>query len=396
MTEQVQSQEQLMENLLTLKKGDLVTGTIVKIEDDLVYVSVGYKYDGIIPLRELSSVKIEQASDVAEVGQEVELKVLSINDAKETMTLSKRLVDNEKGWEDIEKHLADQDVFEVVVADVVKGGLVTDVGVRAFIPSSMVERHFVEDFSDYKGRTLRVVVKEIDRETNRVILSQKDVLDKEYEQNKKAQLAAIKVGSELTGTVSRITNFGAFVDINGVDGLIHLSELAWKHVKDANEVVSVGQQVTVKVLKVEAEQGKISLSLKATQAGPWEQAASEISVDDVLTGKVKRITTFGAFVEVKEGIEGLVHISQLAHKRVTTPYEIVKLGQEVQVKVIEFIPADKRLSLSIKATQDAPVSAAVEEEINLAEIDNPNVSFKKEEMNVSLAELFGDKLSQFK
>lgn len=395
MTEQ-QSQEQLMENLVTLKKGDLVKGTIVKIEDDLVYVSVGYKYDGIIPLKELSSVKIEQASDVVSVGQEVELKVLSINDAKETMTLSKRLVDNEKGWDDIEKHLADQDVFEVVVADVVKGGLVTDVGVRAFIPASMVERHFVEDFSDYKGRTLRVVVKEIDRETNRVILSQKDVLDKEYEANKKAQLAEIKVGSELTGTVSRITNFGAFVDINGVDGLIHLSELAWKHVKDANEVVTVGQQVTVKVLKVEAEQGKVSLSLKATQPGPWEQIASEISVGDVLTRKVKRITTFGAFVEVKEGIEGLVHISQLAYKRVTTPYEVVKLGQEVQVKVIEFIPADKRLSLSIKSTQEAPVTEVAEEEVNLAEIDNPNVSFKKEDMNVSLAELFGDKLSQFK
>jgi len=395
MTEQ-QSQEQLMENLLTLKKGDFVKGTIVKIEDDLVYVSVGYKYDGVIPIRELSSVHVEQASDVVKVGQEVELKVLSINDQKETMTLSKRLVDNEKGWEDIEKHLADQDVFEVVVADVVKGGLIADVGVRAFIPASMVERHFVDDFSDYKGRTLRVIVKEIDREANKVILSQKDVLDKEYEENKKQILSSLKVGSEVTGTISRITNFGAFVDINGIDGLIHLSELAWKHVKDANEVVTVGQQVTVKVLKVEAEQGKVSLSLKATQPGPWEKVASEIAVDDVLTGKVKRITTFGAFVEVKEGIEGLVHISQLAHKRVASPYEVVKLGQEVTVKVIEFNPADKRLSLSIKATQEAPASEVVEEEINLDEIDNPNVSFKKEEMNVSLAELFGDKLSQFK
>lgn len=396
MTEQVQTQEQLMDNLLTLKKGDFVTGTIVKIEDDLVYVSVGYKYDGIIPIKELSSVNVEQASDVVSVGQQVELKVLSIDDQKEKMTLSKRLVDNEKGWDDIVKHLEAQDVFEVVVADVVKGGLVVDVGVRAFIPASMVERHFVEDFSDYKGRTLRVIVKEIDRETNKVILSQKDVLDKEYEQNKKLKLAELKVGSEVSGTVSRITNFGAFVDLDGIDGLVHLSELAWKHVKSADEVVTVGQQVTVKILKVEAELGKVSLSLKATQPGPWEKMANEIAVGDVLTGTVKRITTFGAFVEVKEGIEGLVHISQLAYRRVASPYEVVKLNQEVQVKVIDFTPADKRLSLSIKATQEAPETEAVEEEINLDEIDNPNVSFKKEHMNVSLAELLGDKLSQFK
>src|SRR5690606_39082097 len=208
-----ESNQAALDEMVSLKKGDTVKGTIVKIEDNVAYVSVGYKYDGIIPLRELSSVPVEQAADVVKVGEEVELKVLSIDDQKEKMTLSKRLVDNEKGWDDIVKHLEAQDVFEVVVADVVKGGLVVDVGVRAFIPASMVERHFVEDFSDYKGRTLRVIVKEIDRETNKVILSQKDVLDKEYEQNKKLKLAELKVGSEVSGTVSRITNFGAFVDL---------------------------------------------------------------------------------------------------------------------------------------------------------------------------------------
>jgi len=386
-----------LENVVTLKKGDLVKGTIVKIEDNVAYVSVGYKYDGIITLRELSAVQVEQASDVVQVGQEVELKVLSIDDNKETMTLSKRQVDQEQGWDDIEKHLELKDVFEVIVADVVKGGLVVDVGVRAFIPASMVERHFVEDFSDYKGRTLRVIVKEIDRETNKVILSQKDVLDAEYEQQKATKLAELKVGEELTGTVQRITPFGAFVNIGGIDGLVHVSELAWEHVTKPEEIVTIGQEVQVKVLKVEADKGKVSLSIKAVQPGPWETSASQFNVDDVVTGKVKRITTFGAFVEIAPGVEGLVHISQLAHRHVTSPFEVVKEGQEVQVKVLEFKPVEKRVSLSIKATQEAPEQPESFDKMpDSSEIDNPNISLKGNTMSYSLAERFGDKLSKLK
>lgn len=392
-----ESNQAALDQMVSLKKGDTVKGTIVKIEDNVAYVSVGYKYDGIITLRELSSVPAEQATDVVKVGQEVELKVLSINDSKETMTLSKRLVDNEKGWEDIEKHFEQGDVFEVIVADVVKGGLVVDVGVRAFIPASMVERHFVEDFSDYKGRTLRVIVKELDRENNKVILSQKDVLEAEYEQEKVAKLASLQVGEELTATVQRITPFGAFVDIGGVDGLVHVSEMAWEHVNNPADVVSVGQEVKVKVLKVEAEKGKISLSIKAAQPGPWEKAAGQFNVDDVVEGKVKRIATFGAFVEIAPGVEGLVHISQLAYRHVNSPYEVVKEGQEVQVKILELNPADKRVSLSIKATQEAPVQEDAEAEVpDMKEINNPDVSLNGNNMSYSLAERFGDKLSQLK
>ncbi|GIP15164.1 30S ribosomal protein S1 [Paenibacillus montaniterrae] len=392
-----ESNQAALDQMVSLKKGDTVKGTIVKIEDNVAYVSVGYKYDGIITLRELSSVPVEQATDVVKVGQEVELKVLSINDSKETMTLSKRLVDNEKGWDDIEKHFEQGDVFEVIVADVVKGGLVVDVGVRAFIPASMVERHFVEDFSDYKGRTLRVIVKELDRENNKVILSQKDVLEAEYEQEKAAKLASLQVGEELTATVQRITPFGAFVDIGGVDGLVHVSEMAWEHVNNPADVVSVGQEVKVKVLKVEAEKGKISLSIKAAQPGPWEKAAGQFNVDDVVEGKVKRIATFGAFVEIAPGVEGLVHISQLAYRHVNSPYEVVKEGQEVQVKILEFNPADKRVSLSIKATQEAPVQEDAEAEVpDMKEINNPDVSLNGNNMSYSLAERFGDKLSQLK
>lgn len=402
MSEEVQNQEVVenqaeLDQLVSLKKGDFVKGTIVKIEDNVAYVSVGYKYDGIITLRELSSVQAEQATDVVQVGQEVELKVLSIDDHKETMTLSKRLVDNEKGWEEIEKHLDQQDVFEVIVADVVKGGLVVDVGVRAFIPASMVERHFVEDFSDYKGRTLRVVVKEIDRENNKVILSQKDVLEAEYELQKTAKLASLQVGQELTAKVQRITPFGAFVDLGGVDGLVHVSELAWEHVTNPADVVTVGQEVQVKILKVEAEKGKISLSIKAAQPGPWDKINDQFSVGDIVKGKVKRITTFGAFVEIAPGVEGLVHISQLAYRRVNSPYEVVKEGQEVDVKILEFNSSEKRVSLSIKATQEAPVTESEDIEIpNMDEINNPDVSLNGSNMSYSLAERFGDKLSQFK
>jgi len=392
-----ESNQAALDAMVSLKKGDTVKGTIVKIEDNVAYVSVGYKYDGIITLRELSSVPVEQAVDVVKVGQEVELKVLSINDSKETMTLSKRLVDSEKGWDEIEKHFEQGDVFEVVVADVVKGGLVADVGVRAFIPASMVERHFVEDFSDYKGRTLRVIVKEIDRENNKVILSQKDVLEAEYEKEKAAKLASLQVGQELKATVQRITAFGAFVDLGGVDGLVHVSELAWEHVKNPADVVTVGQEVTVKVLKVDAEKGKISLSIKAAQPGPWETAANQFNVDDVVNGKVKRVTTFGAFVEIAPGVEGLVHISQLAHRHVNSPYEVVKEGQEVQVKILEFNPADKRVSLSIKATQEAPEQEEADHSVpDMKEINNPDVSLNGNNMSYSLAERFGDKLSQFK
>lgn len=252
---EMQSQEQL-DQIVSLKKGDTVKGTIVKLEDNQAYVSIGYKYDGVIPVRELSSVQLDNASDAVQVGQEVECKVVSINDDKESLVLSKRAIDAENAWDELEKHFEAQDVFEVTVADVVKGGLVADVGARGFIPASMVERHFVEDFSDYKGRTLRVKVKELDRENNKVILSQKDVLEEEFEANKQKVMAELKEGQVLEGTVQRLTQFGAFVDVGGVDGLVHVSEIAWNHVDKPSDVLSEGDQVRVKVLKVDPEKEK--------------------------------------------------------------------------------------------------------------------------------------------
>ncbi|MBW4082851.1 30S ribosomal protein S1 [Paenibacillus sp. S150] len=394
------SQEGL--EIISLKKGDTVKGTIVKIEDNQAYVSIGYKYDGVIPIRELSSVQLDNAAAAVEVGQEVECKVVSINDNKESLVLSKRAIDSEKSWEDLEKYFASQEAFEVTVADVVKGGLVADVGARGFIPASMVERHFVEDFSDYKGRTLRVKVKELDRENSKVILSAKEVLEEEFEANKQKIMSELSEGQIIEGTVQRLTQFGAFVDVGGVDGLVHVSEIAWNHVEKPSDVVSEGEKVKVKVLKVDPEKGKISLSIKAAAPGPWDSASGKINIGDVVTGEVKRLVNFGAFVELLPGVEGLVHISQISHKHIGTPHEVLKEGQEVQVKVLDFNPSEKRVSLSIKETEEAPAPASRPERGNSRDrapkevLNNPNVSLSNEGLSFTLAERFGDKLDKFK
>lgn len=387
--------QEALDNLVTLKKGDTVKGTVVKIEENQAFVSLGYKYDGVIPLRELSSVNLENASDAVQIGQEVELKVVSIDDEKEKLVLSKRQIDSTRAWDQLQAKFDNGEAFEVTIADVVKGGLVADVGVRGFIPASMVERHFVEDFSGYKGRSLKVKVKEIDRENNKVILSAKDVLEAEYETKKQDIMAALQPGQVIEGTVQRLTPFGAFVDIGGIDGLVHVSEIAWQHVAHPQDVVSEGQSVTVKVLKVDPSIGKISLSIKAAQPGPWESASGQFQIGEIVTGVVKRLVSFGAFVEIAPGVEGLVHISQIAHRHIATPHEVLKEGQEVKAKVLDFNPAEKRVSLSIKETEDAPAGQERAPRAPRAPKEESNLP-APESMSFTLGEKFGDKLSKFK
>ncbi|WNQ09305.1 30S ribosomal protein S1 [Paenibacillus aurantius] len=389
-----------------LKKGSTVKGKIVKVDADQAFVDIGYKYDGIIPIRELSSVQVGTAADVVEVGQEVELKVVSLNDEKEKLVLSKRAVDSENAWDELQQKLDSKETFEAKVTDVVKGGLVVDLGVRGFIPASMVERHFVEDFSDYKGRTLKLRVKEIDREKNKVILSQKDVLDEEFEANKQQVLSGIEAGQVIEGTVQRLTPFGAFVDIGGIDGLVHISEMAWNHVEHPSEVVKEGDKVKVKVLKVVPESERISLSIKAAQPGPWERVNEELEIGSIITGTVKRLASFGAFVEVAPGIEGLVHISQIAHRHIGTPHEVLEEGQQVNVKILDINPQEKRVSLSIKETEEAPAQEAGSErqprqsrqprQQRDAAADEYMANNKNEKLSLTLGERFGDKLSKFK
>lgn len=406
--------EHALNNVAVLKKGATVKGKIVKVDADQAFVDIGYKYDGVIPVRELSS-----DAEATLLGQEVELKVVSINDAKETLVLSKRFVDNSKVWESLQGQLDSKEIIEATVSEVVKGGLVVDIGVRGFVPASMVERQFVEDFSSYKGRTLRLRVKEIDREKNKVILSQKDVLDEEFEANKKKIIEGLQVGQVLEGTVQRLTQFGAFIDIGGIDGLVHISELAWHHVEQASDVVKEGDKVKVQILKLDPSNDKISLSIKATQAGPWSNVENDFKAGDIVTGTVKRLAAFGAFVEVAPGVEGLVHISQIAHRHIGTPHEVLKEGQEVQVKILEINTAEKRVSLSIKDTEEAPEAPAGAAAPSASKPDrerqprgdrdrgnsashqkeiagNENVSLSNQGLSMTLGERFGDKLSKFK
>lgn len=386
-----------LSGVVAYKKGDVVKGKIVKIEDNQAIVDIGYKYDGVIPLRELSNVNLDNVSEAVQVGQELELKVLSLDDERERLVLSKRAVDSEHSWTELQAKLESGEIIEAQVKEVVKGGLVVDVGLRGFVPASMVERHFVEDFSDYKGRTLRLKVKELDREKNKVVLSQKDVLEEEYEANKKKLMSELTVGQQLEGTVQRLTKFGAFVDIGGIDGLVHISEMAWHHVEKPSDVVKEGDKVQVKVLKVNPENDRISLSIRATQPGPWEQAADKIHPGDIIRGTVKRLVSFGAFVEVAPGVEGLVHISQIAHRHIGTPHEVLKEGQEVNVKVLDFNPAEKRVSLSIKETEEAPEPAARSDRKSDRGSRGGNESIPpRESLSMTLGERFGDKLSKFK
>jgi len=385
-----------MNEVSTVKKGDIVTGTVVKVEDNQVYVDIGYKYDGVITARELSSVPLDNISDVVQLGQEITCKVIGINDAKETLTLSKKQVEGEKAWDKMQAYLDNNETIEAKVVDVVKGGLVVDVGVRGFIPASMVERHFVEDFSDYKGRTLKLKVKEIDRPNNKLILSQKDVLEEQYQAQKQQVMDRLSVGDVIEGTVQRLTQFGAFVDVGGVDGLVHISELSYQHVEKPSDVVKEGDKVKVKILKLDPANERISLSIKAAQPGPWEQAGGQFQIGDIIQGTVRRLVDFGAFVEVAPGVEGLVHVSQIAHRRIGTPHEVLKEGQQVNVKVLDINVGEKRISLSIKETEEAPEQPQRQERPDRAprqpKVDIPDA----QSLNLTLGERFGDKLSKFK
>lgn len=373
--------------------GDVVKATVTKVEDKQALVDVGYKYDGLIPISELSPLHVEKVADEVAVGDTFEVKVIKLNDDKEELVVSKKAVAMESAWSDLEQKMQNGEVIHAVVKEIVKGGLVVDVGVRGFIPASMVERHFVEDFSDYKGKELSLKVVEMDKEKNKVILSHKAVLEDEVKVKKQSILDTIQPGQILEGTVQRMTDFGVFVDIGGVDGLVHVSELAWNRVEKPSDVVKEGDKVTVKVLKVDKENERIGLSIKETQAGPWANVAEEFKAGSIVNGTVKRLVSFGAFVEVAPGIEGLVHISQIANRRVNTPGEVLKEGQEVQVKVLDVVPQEQRISLSIRAVEEDRVEqaerASKKEQQQFQQENN-------QPMGVTLGELFGDLKDKFK
>lgn len=365
------------------KEGDIVKGVAAVVEDKAVTVSIeGAPFDGIIPISELSSLHIEKASDLVSVGDEMELIITKVED--ENFVLSKRRVDAIHAWDRLEKNFENGDVLEAEVKDVVKGGLVVDLGVRGFVPASLVEDYFVEDFEDYKGKMLSFKITELDKEKNRLILSHRAVVEDEKAAKKQTTLSQLKEGDVVEGTVQRIATFGAFIDLGGVDGLVHISQVAHEHVDDISSVLSEGQVVKVKVLSVDVDNERVSLSIKETLPGPWSDIEEKAAKGTVLSGVVQRIVPFGAFVEVFPGIEGLVHISQISHKHIGTPNEVLKVGQEVEVKVLEVNADEKRLSLSIKELQENP-DAYVEESYELPE----------EEQGFSIGDVIGDKLKDF-
>lgn len=336
----------------TVQPGDVVTGRVTEVDDKKVVVDIGHAFQGIIPIRELSALRIEHPSEVCAVGDEVTTKVLKIDEEDQVVILSKREAAAHSAWDQLQSRFETGTSFEVTVQDVVKGGLVTDVGVRGFIPASLVDRKFVEDLQGFKGQVIRVKVVELDRENNKLILSRKAVLDEEYDHSVAQTLRTLPVGQVVSGTVQRITNFGAFVDVGGVDGLVHISELAWHHVDHPEEVVKPGDTVKVRILKVDPDAGRVSLSIKEAESSPWEEGVREFEPGSVVTGVVRRVVDFGAFVELKPGLEGLVHVSQIANQHVAHPSDVLEEGQEVKVKVLSIDPDRQRVSLSIREASE--------------------------------------------
>ncbi|MBX9972846.1 30S ribosomal protein S1 [Cytobacillus firmus] len=377
------SEEMNQVEVKNFEVGDKVKGQVTKVEEKQVIVDLtDSKLDGIIPISELSSLHIEKAGDAVSEGDELELEVLKVEE--EALILSKRKVDAGKSWETLEKKFNEGEVFEAEIKDVVKGGLVVDLGVRGFVPASLVEAHFVEDFTDYKGKTMTFKIVELDKDKNRLILSHRAVIEEEKGKQKHQVLESLQAGQVLDGTVQRITDFGAFVDIGGIDGLVHISQLSYEHVEKPSDVVEEGQKVKVKVLSVDRDNERISLSIKETLPGPWDNISEKAPKGSTLDGTVKRLVSYGAFVEVFPGVEGLVHISQIAHKHIGTPHEVLSEGQEVKVKVLDVNEQDQRLSLSIKDLLEKE-----QEEVTDYELPEENKGF-------SLGDMIGDQLKNLK
>ncbi|TQS74428.1 30S ribosomal protein S1 [Ornithinibacillus gellani] len=366
-----------------LKVDDMVTGEVVKLEDNHVLVDIGYKTEGIVPIGELSSLHVEVPGDVVSVGDSITLKIKKIDD--DEVVLSKKAVDAEAAWEDLEEKFNQGEVFETKIKEIVKGGLVADVGVRGFIPASLVETYFVEDFSDYQGQTLAVKIVDFNREQNRVILSHRAVAEEEAAAKKNELLHSLEDGQVLEGKVQRLTSFGAFVDLGGIDGLVHISQLAHEHVEKASDVVSEGDVIKVEVLSVDRDNERISLSRKTLLPGPWSNISDKISKGQVVQGTVKRLVNFGAFVEVAPGVEGLVHISQIANRHIGTPQEVLEVGQEIDVKVLDINEEEERMSLSIKEIEQEQEA----EDYRKYEKDDDQSSFQ-------FGDIIGDKLNKYK
>lgn len=381
--EKLESMEEILQ-MKEIKAGIIVTGIIAKVTEDEVFVDIGGKSEGIIPLRELTNY-LESPKDTFKIGEAIEVFIVKVEDSEGRPLLSKLKADAFKAWDSIEEAFEQQKIVEGKVREVVKGGLLIDLGVRAFMPASLIERDYLKDLEQFVGQTLKAKIIEIDQKHKKVVLSRKAIMEEENASLRDKTWAELAEGQIRKGVVRRLTDFGAFVDLGGLDGLIHISQMAWYRVKDPAEVVRVGDEVEVFVLGIDPQTKKISLSLKQVQPSPWSQAAQNYPPGMLVTAKVVRIVPFGAFVELEPGIDGLVHISQLSDKRVTKPEEVVRVGDEVQVQVLELDEEKKKISLSIKAIKQEEMACEVR-----------NYLDKQEDSTTTMAEAFAVKTEEAK
>jgi small subunit ribosomal protein S1 len=337
--------------MVSFDEGDVVNGKVVRIDKDEVLVDIGYKAEGVIPSNELSIRKSVDPADEVELGEEIDALVLTKEDAEGRLILSKKRARFEKAWRKIEIAADSGEPVEGSVIEVVKGGLILDLGVRGFLPASLVDIRRVHNLDEFMGQTLECKVIELNRSRNNVVLSRRAVLEEERKEVREQILGRLEPGQVVEGKISNIVDFGAFVDLDGIDGLIHISELSWSHVNHPSEVVAIGDTVRIKVLDIDRDRQRISLGLKQTQEDPWQRVISTHRPGDVLEGAVTKVVAFGAFVEILPGVEGLVHISELADHHVENPSEVVEPGSTLNVKILEIDEERRRLSLSIKRVE---------------------------------------------
>jgi small subunit ribosomal protein S1 len=367
----------------TINEGEVVRGTVVRVDKDEVLVDIGYKSEGVIPVSELSIRRSVNPADEVQLGDQIDALVMTKEDAEGRLILSKKRARFELAWKNIEGAAESGDPVEGTVIEVVKGGLILDLGVRGFLPASLVDIRRVQNLDEFLGQKLRCKVIELNRSRNNVVLSRRAVLEDERKDMRQAILDRLSPGDVVEGTISNIVDFGAFVDLKGIDGLIHISELSWSHVNHPSEVLDIGQNVKVKVLDIDRDRQRISLGLKQTQSDPWSQVIENYQEQDVVQGRVTKVVTFGSFVEILPGVEGLVHISELAQHHVENPREIVSQGEVVHVKIIEMDADRRRLSLSLKRVEPhdevrPPIGAGYEPQIVAEEAPAEDVSADEE------------------
>lgn len=371
------------EPVMYIHSGDIVRGTVISVNEEEVFVNIGFMTDGVIPKEEISNEKDVNPTDVLKVDDEVFVYIMKINNGEGNVLLSKKRADNVKVWDEFQEILDANKTLEITISEIVKGGATAYVsGVRAFIPASQLSNAYIEDLQQFKGKTLEVKIIELDKENKKVVLSRRIIEREENEVKKDIVWNEIKKGEKRKGVITRLAKFGAFVDLGGIDGLIHVSELSWKRVQDPSEVVSVGQEVEVTVLDFDKEKGRISLGLKDAAGNPWSNITTLYHPNDIVEGTIVKLMDFGAFVQLESGVEGLVHLSEISEEHIAKVSDVLKVGEVVKVKIGEINEKDRRISLSIKEAADR----------GYADLDKYN----EEEKGITLGDILGDKFKNFK